>query len=140
VAGSTYVLDKAYTIDDAAGVGQYLCVVRGAADGGCKKPGGANAAGFCGITQEAQSKQNKGVAVRKLGISRAIASGAITQGDRVNIAGVSGKVQSCEATVTHAPGTAAVTEVIGVAETTSVNDGDTIYVFITPFPVNIAVS
>jgi len=133
-------LDVTYTIDDAAGVGQFICVVKGAADGGCKKPAGANAAGFLGITQAAQSKQNKGVAVRKQGISRAIASGAIAFGDRVNIAGASGKVASVEATVAAAPGAAANTEVIGRAETTSANDGDVVMIWIAPQIVNIAVS
>lgn len=140
MAGSTYVMDKAYTIDDAAGVGQYIAVVCGAADGGCKKPGGANAAGFLGFTQEAQSKQNKGVAVRKLGISRAIAAGAIAAGDRVNIADNTGKVASVEAVVVAAPGTATRQEVIGKAETTAANSGDIVYVFIAPQIVSIAVS
>jgi hypothetical protein len=135
---ATQGLVKAYRIDDAAGVGQYVAVVCGASDGNCKKPGAANAAGFLGFTLEAQPNQYKGVAVQKSGIARAIANGTITRGDRLGIASSSGDVKSVESVVTHAPGTASVQNVIGTAEESAAS-GQTFAVWIAPCVVNIAV-
>lgn len=132
-------LIKSYKIEDAAGVGQYLVVVQGAADGGCAKPAAANAAGFLGVTVEAQTNQNKGVAVQKTGIARVKAGGAITRGDRLVINGATGSVKSAEAVVTAAPGTASVQNVIGVAEVSAAS-GDIFSMMIAPCVVNIAVS
>ncbi len=140
MAGQSYVLDKAYKIEDAAGVGQYLCVVQGAAEGGCKKPAAANATKFLGVTQEEQTNQNKGVAVRKLGITRVVASGVIAAGDFVNIAGATGKVQSCQAAVDAAAGAFAQTNVIGMAETAAAADGNIIQVTLCPFVVKTPAS
>jgi hypothetical protein len=140
MAGQSYVLDKTYTIDDSGGVGQFVAVVQGAAAGGCKKPTGANAGQFLGFTQEAQATQNKGVSVRKLGISWAIAGSAITAGDYVRIAGTTGKVESAQTDAIAAPGTAKVNYVIGTAETAASTDGDIIQVLIGPFVVKTAVS
>lgn len=139
MAGQTIGLVKAYKIDDAAGVGQYVAVVHGANDGCCKKPTTANAAGFLGVTLEAQANQNKGVSVCKSGIVRVKANGVITRGDRVAIASAAGDVASVEATIVHAPGTASVTNVIGVAEVTAA-DKDIFPMLIQPFVVNVAVS
>jgi hypothetical protein len=134
VAGSASVLDVTYKIEDVAGVGQYLAVVQGTVAGACKKPVAANAAAFLGFTQEAQANQNKGVAVRKFGISRATAAGAIALGDHVNIAGTTGKVASCEASIT-AVGAAGPFHVCGIAESAAAADGDVIMVAIRPFVV-----
>jgi hypothetical protein len=135
----TQGLIKAYKIDDAAGVAQYVCVVQGANDGCCKKPAAANAAGFLGVTVEAQPNQNKAVAVVKSGIVRVKAGGSITRGDRLVINGTSGDVKSAEAAVTAAPGTASVQNVIGTAEATAAS-GDIFPMWIAPCVVNIAVS
>ena len=132
-------LTKAYKIDDAAGVGQNVVVVQGAGDGTCKKPAAANAVGFLGVTLEAQPNQNKGVAVCKTGVVRVKASGSITRGDRLNIASSAGDVQSIEATIMAAPGTASRQNVIGQAET-SAAAGDIFPMMISPCLVNIAVS
>jgi len=135
----TQGLIKSYKIDDAAGVGQYVVVVQGAADGCCKKPAGANAAGFVGVTIEAQANQNKGVAVQKSGIARVKAGGNITRGDRLVINGTSGDVKSVESVVTAAPGTASVQNVVGIAETSAAS-ADIVPMWIAPCVVNIAVS
>ncbi len=115
-------------------------MVQGANEGGCKKPAAANAKAFLGISQESQSGQNKPVAVRKIGISRAVAAGPIAAGDYINIADATGKVQSCQAAVDAAPGVAAQTNVIGQAETAAGADGDVILAFIQRFVVKTAVS
>ncbi len=139
MAGASSVLDKSYTIEDAAGVAQFRAVVQGAAEGGCKKPLAANAKGFLGFTQESQT-QNRGVTVRKAGISRAVAAGVISLGDWVNIADNTGKIQSCQAAVDAAPGVAAQTNVIGKAESAAGADGDIVLVMIHDFVVKTAVS
>jgi hypothetical protein len=140
MAGQSYVLDKTYQIEDAAGVGQFIAVVVGANDGGCKKPAAANAKGFLGFTQEAQTHQNKGVAVRKIGISRAIAAAAIANGDWVAIDGTTGKVKSVQTAVDAVPGTAADVQVIGKAEAAASADGDIIPVFIHQTVAKVAAS
>lgn len=139
MAGQSSHLQRQYRIEDASGVGQFLCVVQGANDGGCKKPTGANAAGFLGVTIESQFNQNMGVPVVKEGIMRVKAHGNITRGDRLIIGSNVGDVSSIEAVITAAPGTASVANVIGQAEASAVA-GDTFPMWITPFVVNIAVS
>ena len=113
--GARALLEDAYTIDDAAGVGQFVAVVIGANDGGCKKPTGANAANCLGITIEAQTHQGKGVSVRLMGQSFFTAKGAINFGDHLNIASSAGDLQSVETGVNAAPGTAAQLNIVGIA-------------------------
>jgi hypothetical protein len=132
-------LVAAYKMEDAAGVGNAIVVVQGATDGGCKKPTAANAAGFLGVTIEAQPNQNKNVAVCKTGIVRVTANGAITRGDRLVIGSAVGDVKSIESVITAAPGAASVQNVIGQAEV-SAAAGDIFPMMINPFLVNIAVS
>ncbi|KKM05478.1 hypothetical protein LCGC14_1753710 [marine sediment metagenome] len=140
MAGASYVLDKTYKIEDAAGVGQYLAVVTGAADGGCKKPAAANEAKFVGFTQEAQANQNKGVTVRVMGISRAVAKSAIANGDWVRIAENTGKIESAQADVIAAVGTEKVNHCIGMAEAAAAADEDIIPVRIQPMVAKTAVT
>ena len=140
--GQVTLLDITYTIDDAAGVGQFVAVVQGASDGAAKKPAAINAAGFLGLTKTAQTRQYKGVSVARLGIARALAKGAITRGDRLNIYSSAGDVQSVETTIAAGPLDATPTEfnVIGTAENSTVNDGDIVYVFLHPQTVALAAS
>jgi hypothetical protein len=132
-------LSRAYKIDDAAGVLIFICVVQGAGDGTCKKPAAANAAGFLGVTLEAQPNQNRGVTVCKEGIVRVVAQGTIARGDRLAIGSAAGDVKSVEALIVAAPGAASVQNVIGQAEASAVA-GDIFQMWIKPFVVNIAVS
>ena len=64
MAGATYVLDKTYKVTESAGVTKYRAVIPGTNDGECKLPTAANQVS-CGITQEAQAKQNENVTLRK---------------------------------------------------------------------------
>jgi hypothetical protein len=139
VAGQSTHFVKQYRIEDAAGVGQFVCVVQGANDGGCKKPTAANAAAFLGITTEQQLNQNRGVPVQKGFIAWAKAQGNIARGDRLAIGSAAGDVKSVEAQITAAPGAAAVVNVIGQAEASAVA-GDTFPLMIAPCVVNIAAS
>jgi hypothetical protein len=135
----TQGLVKSYKIDDAAGVAQYVVVVAGANDGCVKKPAAANAAGFMGVTIEAQANQNKGVAVQKTGIVRVKAGGTITRGDRLAINGTSGDVKSVESIIVAAPGSASQNNIVGVAETSAAAN-DIFPMFIQPYSVNVSVS
>ena len=136
MAGATYVLDKTYKVTETTGVGKYRAVVPSTNDGECKLPTAANQLAY-GITQEAQAKQNAGVAVRKYGITRAYASGAITKGDYVEVGGTSGALRKADlATV---PGAATLHHVLGVAES-SAADGEIVFVFLSPNPVVMPVS
>jgi phage tail sheath gpL-like len=128
MAGPTYILDKTYRETDAAGVGVYCAVVQGTSDGDCKLPTAANQYAV-GITQEAQPKQNENVQVRKAGISRAIAHGAISAGQPVEIASSAGDLQAASlsgsgSTLHH---------VVGFAESSATNAGDYLFVFLCPF-------
>ena len=94
---ANYILDKAYAIDETSGVGAYLAVVQGTNAGQAKLPGAANAGKILGVTVHSQSLQGANVAVRKAGIARVTAAGAITVGAPVNpkvAAAVEGVVQS----------------------------------------------
>lgn len=129
---------ESFNIDNS-GVGRFVVVVQGAEDGGCKIPTAVNAAGFIGVTVAAQSAQNAPVAVCRTGSMRVAAGGTITRGDRLRIHSNIGDVESCEAAITAAPGTAAVFNVIGTADVSAVA-GDTFDMFIAPCIVNVAVS
>ena len=121
---ANYILDKAYEVTDSGGVSAHRVVVQGTNAGECALPGAANAAAILGVTVHAQSLQNQNVAVRKAGIARVEAAGAITLGAPVNIAGTSGKVKA----ISESTGTAV--NVLGFAETAASADGDVIEVFL----------
>jgi hypothetical protein len=121
---SSYILDKAYAIDETSGVGAYLAVVQGTNAGEAKLPGAANAGSILGLTVHSQSLEGANVAVRKAGIAKAVAAGAIDVGAPVNVAGATGKVKAIdEATDTKI-------NCLGFAETPASADGDVIEVFI----------
>lgn len=123
----------AYKITDAAGVLAYRAVVADGA-GAVKKPAAAAAPGFIGFTQEAQATQNKSVNVQEYGHSLAVASAAITVGDRCDIADSTGKIRSCEAALIDvAVNPAEVVEVVCVALEAATADGDIIKVLIRPY-------
>ena len=134
MAGATYVLDKTYTETDANGVGKYYAVISGAADGQCMLPTAASQVAL-GITQEAQAKQYENVVVRKYGISRFYAKGAVNRGDPLEVSGTTGQLQKA----TLAPGTAAVHFILGYSEST-VADGAIGFVFLSPHFVSVAAS
>lgn len=121
---SHYILDKAYKVTDASGVEAARVVVQGTNAGECALPGAANAGAILGVTTHAQSLQNQNVSVRKAGIARVEAAGAIPVGSAVNISGTSGKVKA----QSEASGTAV--NCLGFAETAATADGDIVEVFI----------
>ena len=121
---ASYILDKAYAIDETNGVGAYLAVVQGTNPGEAKLPGAANAGAILGVTVHSQSIKGANVAVRKAGIARVTAAGAIPVGAPVNIAGTSGKVKAINETT----GTAI--NCLGFAETAAAADGDVIEVYL----------
>lgn len=131
MAGATYVLDKTYKVTEADGVGPYRAVVPGLNDGECKLPTAANQLAW-GITQEAQPRANEGVSVRKYGISRAYAAGAINKGAYVEVADTAGALRAAD--LASAPGSATLHHILGVAES-SASAGEVFFVFLSPGPV-----
>jgi hypothetical protein len=130
-----------FKITNAGGVTAYTAVVQDTTgDGLCKIPTAANAKAFLGIVTDDQLNQNQGVSVQMTEDVTAIASGAIAVGDLVNIANNTGQLQSCQATVDSAPGTAGVLYVVGQALTAAVNAGDFFRLQIRPHEVKTAVS
>jgi hypothetical protein len=122
---TAYILDKAYAIDETNGVGAYRAVVMGTNPGEAKLPAAANAAKPLGITVHSQQYQGGNVAVRKAGIAKVFAAGAIALGAPVIVAGASGKV----AAATGNAGTKL--NCLGFAETAATADGDLIEIFLT---------
>ena len=119
-----YILDKAYKVTESDGVAAHRVVVQGTNAGECALPAAANAGAILGITVHAQSVENHNVAVRKAGIARVVAGGAVAVGDPVNVSDATGKVKTIDED--------ADTKVncIGFAETAASDDGDVIEVFI----------
>ena len=136
MAGATYVLDKTYKVTESAGVTKYRAVIPGTNDGECKLPTAANLLS-CGITQEAQAKQNENVTLRKYGISRAYAEGTVTKGDYVEVGATDGTLRKAD--LTTVPGAATLHNIVGIAET-SAGDGEVFCVFLSPSAVVVPVS
>jgi len=136
MAGATYVLDKTYKVTESAGVTKYRAVIPGTNDGECKLPTAANQLS-CGITQEAQSKVNENVTLRKYGISRAYAKGTVTKGDYVEVGATDGTLRKAD--LTTVPGAATLHNIVGIAET-SAGDGEVFCVFLSPSAVVVPVS
>jgi len=136
MAGATYVLDKTYRVTEPAGIGKYRAVIAGTSDNDVKLPTAANQLAR-GITQEAQSKLNANVTVRKYGISRAYASGTITKGDYVEIGASDGALRKAD--LTTVPASATLHHILGMAETSAAS-GEIFFVFLSPGPVVVPVS
>ncbi len=120
----SYILDKAYSIDESGGVDACVAVVQGTRTGDAKLPAAANSSKILGVTVHTQTLQGSNVAVRKAGIARVKAAGPIALGTPVNIAGPSGKVKA----ISEGAGTKV--NCLGFAETAATGDGDIIEVFI----------
>ncbi len=121
---TSYILDKAYAIDEPDGVPAYRVVVQGDNPGEAKLPAEANAGKILGGTVHSQGRAGGHVAVRKAGIARLTAAGPIDLGEPVNVAGTSGKVKA----VDEESGT--LIQCVGFAETSAGADGDLIEIFI----------
>jgi len=139
--GAINLLSVTYSIDNSTGVTQFAAVVQGASDSSCKLPTAQNAAQFLGFTQASQANQNGSVPVMRLGISAAVAGGAINRGDHVAINSTAGDVYSVETVVASGVNNPAKAfNVVGTAENTVANVGDIVYVYIKPELIALAVS
>lgn len=123
---SYYVLDKAYAIEDAAGVGAYKVVVQGSEAHCAKGPASDSQGTLLGVTVHSQSLQGANVAVRKAGIARCIAAGTVPLGAAVTWT-ADGKVKVCCPVLL--PGGIKPVMCLGFAETAGC-EGDIIEVFI----------
>ncbi|CAN5193360.1 hypothetical protein BH09SUM1_BH09SUM1_07210 [soil metagenome] len=89
---SAYVLDKAFKIATIAGVAANRVVVRTGNQDECKLPAAAYAGEILGVTTYPQSRQDRFVGVRRMGIASTMAAGVIARGARVCIADNAGRV------------------------------------------------
>ena len=87
----SYVLDKTYIADGA--LTQYAVVLYGATTGHVKAPAAALDRTIAGVVQETASASGDTVRVRKMGISKVIASEAISVGIAVGINDIEGRVK-----------------------------------------------
>jgi hypothetical protein len=123
---ASYILDKAYAVNETKGVDAYVVVVQGPAAGECRLPYEANEGKILGVTVHCQSLQGSFVTVRKAGIARVIADCAIEPGDAVCTApGRTGRVIRADVF----PGGTKI-NCLGFAETLAEKPGDVIEVFI----------
>jgi hypothetical protein len=149
-------IDQSYHLNANVEIGKFTCLAPDSsvyADG-CNVPSGANGQ-FLGVAQESilpdamadysgglytlvsgttwptgaipASGLGRNIRTRLLGISRVVASGAISRGAYVNIANVQGQVKP----VNEAVGT--YINVVGIALDAAVNAGDVIRVLVMPF-------
>jgi hypothetical protein len=149
-------IDQSYHLNYNIEVGKFTCLAPDTtlyADG-CNVPSGANGT-FLGVAQESilpdaaadysggqytlvsgtawptgaipTSGLGRNIRTRIFGISRVVASGAISRGAYVNIANAQGQIKA----VSEAVGT--YINVVGIAIDTAVNPGDVIRVLVMPF-------
>ena len=132
---------SSFKISNAGGVTAYTAlIIDTATAGNCKLPTAANAKGFIGTATDDQPNQLQSVSIQMSEDCQAVAAGAIAVGDFVNIANVSGQMQSCQATVDSAPGAAGVLYVCGIALSAAAAAGDFFRMQIRPMVVKTAVS
>lgn len=86
-----YGLTKSYVADGA--LSQYAVVLYADEDYHAKAPAAALDAGIAGITQDSASTSGDTIEVRKEGISKVIASEAISKGVEVGINDIEGRVK-----------------------------------------------
>jgi hypothetical protein len=148
-------IDQSYHLDANIEVGKFTCLVPTAVNypDGCSVPTGANVP-CLGVAQESilpdsmtdysggvytltsgtawpagavpSSGLGRNIRTRLFGISRLVASGAISRGAQVNIANVSGQVKAVSETAT-------LINVVGTAIDAAINAGDVIRVLVNPF-------
>lgn len=141
--GAKYILDDAFQVTDAD-VAKYIGMQVDPAvpptpgvSGGCKLGGVGTR--LLGVTQEAR-KRYQNVSLRRDGVTKAVAGGTITYGDRVAL-DANGKFISVEAVAAAAlANPAVVVEVAGVADSAAADANDIFLLKIERCTLNIAVS
>jgi hypothetical protein len=149
-------IDQSYHLNANIEIGKFTCLApdSSVAADGCNVPSGANGQ-FLGIAQESilpdatadysggvynlvsgtawptgmvpASGLGRNVRTRLFGISRVVASGAITRGAYVNVANAQGQIKA----VSEGVGT--YINVVGIAIDAAANAGDVIRVLVLPF-------
>lgn len=108
----------------------HCVVVEGTDDGECDMPGGADVGSILGVARHAADAGAQVTIDGPGSYVPVVASGAISRGAWVSIAGTSGKVKA--ATLS------ADTSVVGKAMTTVTTDGDLVWIQVWPFTVDVA--
>lgn len=125
---------KTFQVTNSAGAAKFLALVADTSGSQkAKLPTAANVSQFVCATDEDQLTQNRNVRGIVDGEAFLTASGAITVGDAVNIAGTTGKIQSCQTSLLATSGGPAMVHVIGYALDTASADGDVIRVRLAVF-------
>jgi hypothetical protein len=149
-------IDQSYHLNYNIEIGKFTCLApdTSVSADGCNVPSGANGQ-FLGVAQESilpdaaadysgglynlvsgtawptgvipASGLGRNIRTRLFGISRVVASGAITRGAYVNIANAQGQIKA----VSESVGT--YINVVGIAIDSAVNAGDVIRVLVMPF-------
>lgn len=109
-------------------------------DGGVAMPNALGAGQIMGIAQTIPTVALGAVAVRKLGSSWCVGYGTIVAGHHVAVHSNAGDVYDVEAAIEAAPGTAAVFNIVGTAESSTTSNGQLVLVWIAPCVVNVAAS
>jgi len=117
------ILDRAYRVEESAGVAAHRVVVAGIASGSCLLPDAANAGRILGITTHAQPREDAAVGVRKAGVALVQTSAAVAVGDPVVVADTQGRVAPAEAD-------GGLANVVGFAETAASGADELIEVFL----------
>lgn len=121
--GPAYPFESESTLTDG------LVVVQGAADNKVKLPGGADPASALGVVKRedgSSAASGDTVDIINSGIYPLVASAAITRGDKLAVAGASGKVK------TAAPAAGANTFVLGIALESAAADGERVAALLCP--------
>ena len=148
-------IDQSYRINANIEIGKFTCLApdTSVSADGCNVPSGANGQ-FLGVAQESilpdaaadysggqynlvsgtawptgvipASGLGRNIRTRRFGISRVVASGAITRGAYVNIANTSGQIKAVSESGT-------MINVVGIAIDAASNAGDVIRVLVMPY-------
>ena len=134
MAGKTVTMVKAYTLEGAA-IDDKIVVVKGSAEGSCKKCDSENVslASFIGVTQEDQDNVGNAVAVASAEILDAYADGSISDGDEL-VTTSAGKLQTIANSSLES---AQVANVVAIAESDA-SDGEVVKARIVRYKKTVA--
>lgn len=123
------LIDVVYIVEQPGGVSRYRAVVRTQKDNGCAYPQGPGVR-VLGIATHAQSREQRAVTVRRLGIAMCELAAPVARDESVVVADAQGRLGPATLTGT------AVEAVVGFADATGAA-GDVIPVFLTPGAVGV---
>lgn len=91
---STFVLDRAYLVEEETGIARHRVVVAGSSPSHCRLPDGANAGRVLGVTTQSQEREGRAIPVRRFGYTPCEAAESFNAGDPVCVADDGGRVRA----------------------------------------------